>query len=127
MASHSQHQQENSASSRRGGGQAVVELCSLTSSGIIFWSRQRFEIGSELQIRLHRDALPDYPASGEEWLNVRGFVVECPAVRREDGVFGFRVSLLLDTALLKKPRIQRALPLRYQKTRFPGLARMGLN
>ncbi len=128
MASHGQHQQESSASNRSGGGQAVVELCEVTSTALVFWSRQRFDIGSELQIRIRRDALPGYSDSMEEWITVRGFVVECPPVRREDGTPAFRVSLLLDSALMQPARHHsRPLPLRYQQTRFAGLARMGLN
>lgn len=126
MANHGQHPQEASASNRSGGGQAVVDLCEVTSSGLVFWSRQRFDIGSELQIRLHRDALPAHMASAEEWVTVRGFVIECPPVRRENGTPAFRVSLLLDSALMQ-PVKQQPMSLPCQRTRLAGLARMGLN
>ena len=126
MANHGQHPQEASASNRSGGGQAVVALCEVTSSGLVFWSRQRFDIGSELQIRLHRDALPAQMASAEEWVTVRGFVIECPPVRRENGTPAFRVSLLLDSALMQ-PVKQQPKSLPCQRTRLAGLARMGLN
>ncbi len=140
MAHHSHHQQGASANKRSGGGQAVVELCDVTSAGLVFWSRQRFDIGSELQIRILRSALSCQCAAAtagtEEWVTVCGFVIECPAVRREDGSPGFRVSLLLDSALMSaadqhfaasaaavKPRPT----LRYLQSRFPGLKRAGLN
>jgi len=135
MASHSQHQQGTSASKRSGGGQAVVELCEVTTGGLVFWSRQRFEIGAELQIRIRGDVLlcPCGKATnneGEKWVTVRGFVVECPQVRREDGAHGFRVSLLLDSALMPTVPHELAPPhhtFRYVKPRFYGLSRMGLN
>jgi len=82
-----------------GAGQAVVELCDATPQGMIFWSRQRFEIGAELQIRVRLDALPDGvryqmdPCGG--WISLRGYVVQCQPERRSNGSFGFRVSLLL--------------------------------
>ena len=134
MAKHSQHQQETSASKRSGGCQAVVELCSITTSGLIFWSRQRFDIGAELQIRIRRDALPSdsqssYPIESDELVTVCGFVIECPAVRRTDGAHGFQVSLLLESALnqitpVKKKRASR---MRYSHAPFTGFARLGLN
>ncbi len=128
MAKNSQPPQETSASNRSGGAQAIVELCEVTTAGLTFWSRHRFEIGSELQIRLHRDALLDHADSVEEWVHVCGFVIESMPVRRDDGAQGFRITLLFDTALLhpSKPESQTR-RLRYQKTRFTGLARMGLN
>lgn len=133
MAKHSQHQQETSASNRSGGGQAVVELCSVTTSGLIFWSRQRFEIGSELQIRIRRDALPpssqaSYPEESDELVTVCGFVVECPSIRKPDGAYGFQVSLLLESALTQPtPKKIAPRPLRYVQTRIRGLVRPGLN
>ncbi|MDZ4287914.1 MAG: hypothetical protein U0984_08140 [Prosthecobacter sp.] len=134
MAKHSQHQQEASESKRSGGGQAVVELCSVSAGGLIFWSRQRFEIGAELQIRIRRDTLPCAlqhccDAKADAWITVSGFVVECPAVRRPDGAHEFRVSLLLESALTScAPRRRKVHPqLRYVEARFPGMARLGLN
>jgi hypothetical protein len=134
MAKHSQHQQEASPSNRSGGGQAVVELCSVTTSGLIFWSRQRFDIGAELQIRIRRDALPagsqdgSCETEGDELVTVCGFVVECPAVRRSDGAHGFQVSLLLESALNQPAPIKKkASRMRYLHTGFSGLKRAGLN
>lgn len=135
MAKHSQHQQGASASKRSGGGQAVVELCDVTAAGVVFWSRQRFDIGSELQIRIRRDALPCHcipsGCAEEEWVTVSGFVIECPAVRRQDGSPGFKVSLLLDSVLMSTaaPRsLLRPRPvLKYMHTRFSGLKPAGLN
>jgi hypothetical protein len=137
MAKHSQHQQEASDSKRSGGGQAVVELCGVSTGGLAFWSRQRFEIGAQLQIRIRRDALPDQlqdfcPNACGEWLTLSGFVVECPAARRSDGSHAFRVSLLLESALCCPQTQASAHPprlrsLRYLRVRFPGMTRMGLN
>jgi hypothetical protein len=128
MANESQQSQETSAVHRSGGTQAIVELCEVSSSGLSFWSRHRFEIGSELQMRLHRDALPSPGVSEEEWVNVCGFVIDFKPVRRSDGAQGFCITLLFDSVLLhpSKPKPQ-GLPLRYQKTRISGLKRMGLN
>jgi hypothetical protein len=82
-----------------GAGQAVVELCDATPHGMIFWSRQRFEVGAELQVRVKATALPQpcgwAVMGGTEWLNMRGYVVDCQPKRRRDGTFGFLVSLLL--------------------------------
>ena len=135
MAKHSQHQQEASDSKRSGGGQAVVELCGVSTGGISFWSRQRFEIGAQLQIRIRRDALPGQLQSFcatpcGEWLTLCGFVVECPAERRPDGAHAFRVSLLLENALCSTQAAAqppRRRPLRYLRARIPGMARVGLN
>lgn len=130
MAKHGQHQQDTSASKRSGGGQTIVELCDVIAGGLIFWSRQRFEIGAELQIRTLRSALPAHciPAGcTDEWVTVRGFVVECPPVRRSDGAPGFRVSLLLDSALMESSRRQSPATLPLMNTRFSGLRAVGLN
>lgn len=136
MAKHSQHQQESTTSNRSGGGQAVVELCSITNCGLVFWSRQRFDIGAELQIRIRKDALPEHLLSGndnadaspdDELVTVCGFVVECPAVRRHDGAHGFQVSLLLESALTQPPLKKRKNYMKYQHTSFTGLKRQGLN
>jgi len=132
MAKNSQHQQGNSAGKRSGAGQAVVELCAVSACGLVFWSRQRFDIGSELQIRVRRDAIPALSQKlqgNEEWITITGFVVECPAMRRPNGQHGFQVSLLLESAFAMaapqpvKPRF--VCPT--MKPGFPGLKRAGLN
>ncbi|HEY1081403.1 MAG TPA: hypothetical protein VGE29_04025 [Prosthecobacter sp.] len=133
MASHSQHQQGNSTGKRGGAGQTIVELCAVSACGLVFWSRQRFDIGSELQIRVRRDAIPtlkDAPEGTDEWVTLRGYVVECPSVRRESGEHGFEVSLLLDSALTMAPQPRENLSKRAcprMKKMFPGLKRVGLN
>ncbi len=102
MANHSPSPQDTSASKRGGGGQAIVEMCEITSASLTFWSRHRFQIGAELQLRLSSAELPQamLAAAGmEPWVMLRGFVVQCVHVRRPDGVQGFRVVLLFDTAL----------------------------
>jgi hypothetical protein len=128
MAKKRRHSKETSASHRSGGAQSIVELCEVSSAGLTFWSRHRFDIGSELQIRLHREALPSQAESSEEWVNVSGFVIDFKPVSRADGSQGFCITLLFDSVLMQtaKPR-PRGLPLRYQKTRIPGLKRLGLN
>lgn len=128
MAKQSQHSQETSASHRSGGVQTVVELREVSSAGLTFWSRHRFDIGSELQIRLHRDALTAQLKTEEEWVNVCGFVIDFKPVRHSDGSQGFCITLLFDSVLLQPAKAPpKGLPLRYQKIRIPGLKRMGLN
>lgn len=134
MAHHSQHGEGKVPAFVGGAGQSVVELCRSSQSGLVFWSRQRFEIGAELQIRIRRDALACAVMQvlhgvGGEWVTLRGFVVECPSVRRADGSHGFLVSLLLDQAMKSpeqgnaraKPSCPRLC------TRLPGLLNLGLN
>lgn len=137
MANHSQHQQGNSASKRSGAGQAVVELCAVSDCGLAFWSRQRFDIGSELQIRVKRDAIPGLQDAHEgpvqeEWITIRGFVIDCTAVRRPNGEHGFQVSLLLESALTAFPpvkgescEVNHSCP--KMKPGFTWLKRIGLN
>lgn len=133
MANHSQHQQGNSAGKHGGAGQAVVDLCTVSDCGLVFWSRQRFDIGAELQIRVLRSALPTLPAgnaSGEEWVTLRGYVIECPAMRRTGGEHGFEVSLLLESALTaameaRQPKRRPGCP--KMKPTIAGLQRVGLN
>jgi len=128
MAKNSQHSQETSASHRSGGAQVVVELCEVSSAGLTFWSRHRFDIGSELQIRLHRDAITAQLKTEEEWVNVCGFVIDIKPNHRNDGSQGFCIMLLFDSVLLQSAKAPpKGLPLRYQRTRIPGLKRMGLN
>lgn len=132
MAKNSQHQQGNSAGKRSGAGQAVVELCAVSACGLVFWSRQRFDIGSELQIRVRSDAIPSlqvHATAGDEWIMLRGFVVECPAMRRSCGEHGFQVSLLMESALTAccTPRPKKPASCPQMKPPFPGLKRAGLN
>ncbi|TDU81834.1 hypothetical protein EI77_01144 [Prosthecobacter fusiformis] len=133
MANHGQHQQGNSASKRSGAGQAVVELCAVSECGLVFWSRQRFDIGAELQIRVRRDAIPGLKicqTDAEEWISLRGFVVECPAMRRPCGEHGFQVSLLMESALTAVTETRQTKPKHAcpkMKSLFPGLQRAGLN
>ena len=105
MAKHSQHQQGASAhdaKSKSGGSQSVVELREISPSGLVFWSRRRFEIGAEIQVRIHRSALPATVQHSTlppgKWVTLKGFVVACPKHRREDGSSGFHVSLLIEHA-----------------------------
>jgi hypothetical protein len=99
MAKPSQHSSGSSSGGVGGAGQAVVELRAASAQGLIFWSRQRFEVGTELQVRLRAAALPEVLRAGAgsmgEWASLRGFVVQCSAERREDGSCGFQVSMLV--------------------------------
>lgn len=128
MANYGQYKQDSSASGG-GGGQAVVELCALTGDGVTFWSRRRFQIGTELMLRLRRDSLPSHLAPqgppGDPWANVRGFVVECNRARRPDGSQAFKVVLLLESALSMDAEAAPILPC--MKIDLPGIKAPGLN
>lgn len=105
MADNRPSKQDNSPRSQRGGGQAVVTLCKVGDTSLVFWSRNRFELAAELQVRVRSEVLPacmraSLKANGDGWATVRGFVIECRALRRPNGAGAFRVSLLLDVALI---------------------------
>lgn len=128
MAKPGQHQQDTSAHDHKsscGGRQIVVELCQVSSCGLVFWSRRRFEIGAEVQVRILRSSLPLYSqmavASDSPWVMLKGLVVACPGLRREDGSSGFEVSLLVEHL----PKIRSKM--RWFRSRLPGLRRFGLN
>ena len=75
--------------------QGVVDLLSATLTGLVFWSRQPFEVAAELQLRVHSKTLPGGSAKPEDgWLTKSGFVVQCKPARRADGSVGFHVSVL---------------------------------
>jgi hypothetical protein len=80
---------------------------------MIFWSRQRFEVGAELQLRAWAEALPArwscHKSNCDGWVNLRGYVVQCEPERRSDGSFGFRISLLLPSVAAPEP--DEAVPL----------------
>ncbi len=137
MAKHGQHQQQETSAndggppSKRGGRQAVVELCEISTCGLVFWSRTRFEIGAEVQVRMKRTALP--PQWQEEvvscpWVMLKGLVVACPPQRREDGSSGFAVSLLIeaDADGPVHPAKVRS-KMRWTRRPMPWLRRFGLN
>jgi hypothetical protein len=128
MAKHGQHPQEPSASEMGGGGQTVVEMSEVTETSLIFWSRHRFQIGAELQIRMHREALPSSSqagASAGEWVMMRGFVVQSSPLRREDGRLTFRVVLVFDTALARPTKL-KSKPC-FRSPAIPGIRAFGLN
>ena len=109
MADKHQSKQDASRKRARGGGQAVVNLCKVTESGLVFWSRHRFDLAAELQVRVRRDVLPHFlraclKSDADGWVTVRGFVVECHAVRQANGAAEFRVSIVLDAALVSAAR-----------------------
>jgi hypothetical protein len=128
MAKHGQQQQGTSAHDAKsscGGRQIVVELCEVSACGLVFWSRCRFDIGAEVQVRIRRSSLPpaftDGGRFGCPWVMLKGLVVACPALRREDGTSGFEVSLLVE----QLPKFRSKM--RWFKPRLPGLRRFGLN
>ena len=129
MAKHGQPSQEPSAPKWGGGGQAVVEMSEVTETGLVFCSRHRFQVGSELQIRMRHDALPPTSkvdsAEGDEWVMMRGFVVQCTPVRREDGRLAFRVVMVFDTMLAcpSKSKSKRC----FTTPSIPGGRPFGLN
>jgi hypothetical protein len=135
MAKHSQHQQGASAhdaKSKSGGSQSVVELCEISPSGLVFWSRRRFEIGAEIQVRIHRSALPagaqHSGASPGKWVTLKGFVVACPKHRRMNGSSGFHVSLLIEHV---PEDVAENTPfrskMRWLRSPLPWMRRFGLN
>lgn len=135
MAKHGQQQQETSANEKQsscGGRQAVVELCEISACGLVFWSRHRFDIGAEIQMRIKRSALPpacQVPAATDaKWVMLKGLVVACPPQRRADGSSGFAVSLLMEQspgACIQPPKLQAQM--RWFTPPLPGLQRFGLN
>ena len=135
MAKHGQQQQETSAAdspSVSGGRQSVVEVCEITSCGLVFWSRHPFDVGAEVQVRIKRSALTPamlaMTASHSPWVMLKCLVVAGAPQRRTDGSSGFEVSLLVVQALAGStyaPKLRPKLccfapPLR-------GLRRFGLN
>jgi hypothetical protein len=96
MAEFGQSFSDLSSGAVGGGGQVVVELCGLSGQGLVFWSRQRFEVCTEVQLRLRGSVLPDrLRHCGEAWEILRGVVVQCIPERRSDGSCGFRVCVLV--------------------------------
>jgi len=106
--------------------QSIVELLSTTASGLVFWSRQPFEMAVELQLRVRATALPATAKGSSEqlregWMLKRGFVVQCQPARRADGTVGFQVSLLFIPFIAsfeKEPKRPRR-PLPPDKGVFP--------
>lgn len=136
MAKHGQHPQDTTAddqaSNSSGGRQAVVELSEISSCGLVFWSRRRFDIGAEIQVRIKRSALPAASlakvAPEARWAMLRGLVVASRARRRADGSHGFEISLLLDQTIsaCAQPPAPPA-PMRWFTPPLPGMRRFGLN
>ena len=135
MAKHGQQKQEtsaNDAKSKSVGRQAVVELCEISACGLVFWSRRRFEIGAEVQVRIRHSDLPtnahNNSVSQDQWVTLKGFVVACPRHRREDGSSGFHVSLLIEQqnfTCAQKPLLRSKM--RWLKVPDPWMCRFGPN
>ena len=135
MAQHGQQQQETSAadsSSVCGGRQAVVEVCEIASCGLVFWSRQPFDVGAEVQVRIQRSALTPamlaMTASHSKWVMLKCLVVADAPQRRVDGSTGFKVSLLVVQAAggeTQEPKLRAKM--RWFAPPLGGLRRFGLN
>ena len=135
MAKHGQQQQETSASDQQsvcGGRQAVVELCEITSCGLVFWSRQRFDMGAEVQVRIKRSALTPamlaMTGSNSKWVMLKCLVVAGSPQRRADGSSGFEVSLLVVQALADSAdSTKHRSKMHWFVPPLHGLRRFGLN
>lgn len=135
MAKSSQFTSVSSSGGAGGSAQAVVELCAVRGRGLIFWARQRFQVGAELQVRLRAQDLPvllNGLGAGQkgEWVMLRGFVVQCQALRRADGSCGFQVSLLIAAAAQEGLAVLGASPCLedlFFRHEWLGGRRMGLN
>lgn len=84
--------------------QSIVELIKVCASGLVFWSRQQFEIASELQIRLETEALATAKLDAglkarDGWVVIRGFVVGSKPARKPDGTVGFEVTLVFEPVM----------------------------
>ena len=82
-----------------GSVQSVVQLLALKSCGLVFWSRQHFDLTAELQLKLKKSALRGVTTLAhlrehDGWVMVRGYVVDCSPARRPDGTVGFEVTLV---------------------------------
>lgn len=135
MAKHGQPQQETSAAEKHsvcGGRQAVVELCEITSCGLVFWSRLRFDLGAEVQVRIKRSALtPEMlamTASNSTWVMLKCLVAAASPQRRSDGSIGFEISLLVLQAAddISRPPAVRS-KMRWFAPLLHGRRRFGLN
>lgn len=109
MADKHQSKQDTSRKNARGAGQVVVSLCKVTEAGVVFWSRHRFDLTAELQMRVRSEVLPFVlraclKSDADGWVTVRGFVVECQGVRQSSGAAEFRVSIVLDAAIVSAAR-----------------------
>jgi hypothetical protein len=107
MADNRQSKQENTSHELGGAGQTIVSLQGVNEGGLTFFSRHRFEVASEIQMRVRWDVLPNslrarLVPDKSGWISVRGFVIECRAERQSNGAAVFRVSLVLDVVLLKR-------------------------
>ena len=111
-----------------GAGQVVVELCGLSGAGLIFWSRKRFEVCTEVMVRVRAAVLPGL-WGGEEgaWRMLRGIVVQCLAERRGDGSCGFRVCLLVVGGRRKEARGLEVDERFFVRCDWLGGSRVGLN
>lgn len=135
MAHSSQSSQEKAGAQRGGAGQTVVELTEVFGSGLVFWSRQRFETGTELLLRLRTSLLPlewRKTAPGADWLNLRGLVVDCHSKRRGNGSVGFLVSILVPQQRIQGKALLSTSPdpmetASFRQIDWLGTPRLGLN
>ncbi len=135
MAKHGQQQQETSAGDEQsvcGGRQTVVELCEITSCGLVFWSRQRFDMGAEVQVRIKRSTLTPamlaMTVSNSKWVMLKCLVVAGSPQRRADGSYGFKISLLVVQAADDRTHsLKLRSKMRWFAPPVSGLQRFGLN
>ncbi len=133
MAKHSQQKQDTSANEEHsvcGGRQSVVELCEITTCGLVIWSRQRFDLGAEVQVRIQRTALTSsmlaMTTTNSKWVMLKGLVVASTPQRRADGSIGFKISLLVLQAADDIPSQVRSTMCWFAPP-LQGLQRFGLN
>lgn len=84
MASKAKHQQQSAPS----GAGLVIQLCSINSNGLVFLASRRLDVSSDVTLALQTSA----PGVAQEW-EVRGWVVDCRAVRCREGL-RYKVTLL---------------------------------
>ena len=130
MADKRQSKQEKTSQDIGGAGQTIVSLKGVNEGGLTFCSRHRFEVASEIQMRVRWDVLPNklrarLVPDDSGWVSVRGFVIECRAERQPSGAAVFQVSLVLDVVLLK--RVNACECLRPEPFRHGGRGLFGLN
>ena len=85
MASKAKHQQQQQSAISGG---FVIQLCSINSNGLVFLASRRLEVSSDVTLALQTSA----PGAAREW-EVRGWVVDCRAVRCREGL-RYKVTLL---------------------------------
>lgn len=89
-------------------------------------------MGAMIQVRIRRSALPvmccDLAGSYCKWVTLKGVVVACPPVRRDDGSAGFQVSLLVEPPSFRPGKNENLeSKMEWLKPAQPDLQRFSLN